>query len=155
MLRYKVRCGDDDTLVFSDCLSALLHLSPTPSLPFVCELLDAVDPTRWEAAALSLGGSRLEAALPVLQRWWQRSIGTEKQRTALIAIAMLRLEPALEFLLAVVREQPAQLARDSITALAIHKYDERLRQRVLAAVEQRGDGEALRLAVGEAFGCEL
>src|SRR5579883_1134311 len=111
LLRLRILVGDE-TEVLSECLLALLKLAPAPSLPLVTRFLNPPhDPLRPNQArdvaavtALALGESRLPEAFEPLRRWWERSRDVEQGQTALLAIAMLRQDPALDFLLTLVAD---------------------------------------------------
>lgn len=92
LLRLKVHVGDDHPQVLSECFVGLLKLDPERSLSFASQFLENCPDAFQEAAALALGESRLEAALPVLQQFWERSQQPELRRVGLMAIAMLRHE---------------------------------------------------------------
>ena len=66
-LRLKVRLGDDDPDVLSECLGGLLAVDPGSNLALVAEYLDPSDPAACEAAALALGRSRRAEALDPLR----------------------------------------------------------------------------------------
>lgn len=150
LLRLKVLSGDDDAAVISECLAALLRLAPASSLPFATRLLDALEPSISEAAALALGGSRLPEAFEVLRQWWDRIADMALRRTALLAIAMLRRDRPLDFLIALIKEANGPTAREAIVALAVYKHDDTVRQRVEACVIQRKDVD-LHKAFAAAF----
>lgn len=150
LLRLKVLSGDDDATVISECLAALLRLAPASSLPFAARLLDAPEPSSNEAAALALGGSRLPEAFDVLRQWWDRIADVALRRTALLAIAMLRRDQPLDFLISLVKEANGPTAREAIAALGMYRHDDTVRQRVEACVIQRKDVD-LRKAFAEAF----
>lgn len=150
MLRLKVLTGDDEPQVISESLTALLKIAPGSSLPFVARLLDAPDSATSEAAALALGGSRLREAFDILRDWWDRTADAELRRTALLAIAMLKHDVAIDFLLSLVSEAIGPTARDAIAALALYHHDEALRTRVLRAAEGRDDVD-LSDAIAETF----
>jgi HEAT repeat protein len=150
LLRLKVLSGDEDATVISECLAALLRLAPASSLAFAARLLDAAEPSISEAAALALGGSRLPAAFDVLHQWWDRITDITLRRTALLAIAMLRRDQALDFLIGLINEANGPTAREAIAALAVYRHDDTVRQRVEACVTQRTDVD-LRKAFAEAF----
>ena len=150
LLRLRVQIGDEPQ-VFSECLLALLQLAPAPSLPLVIRFLepptDPLSPRRAneiaEMTALALGESRLPAAFEPLRDWWQRSRDPDRRKTALLAIAMLRHNEPLDFLLALVADGVARDAKDAIAALSLYQEDEALWQRVRHTMEQRsGDGLA-------------
>ena len=150
LLRLKVLSGDDDATVISECLAALLRLAPASSLPFAARLLDAPEAAISEAAALALGGSRLPEAFDVLRQWWERIGDVALRRTALLAIAMLRRDRALDFLMTLIKDANGPTAREAIAALAVYRHDDAVRQRVEACVTQRKDVD-LGKAFAEAF----
>ena len=69
-------------------------------------------------------------------------------RSALVAIATLRDDAALEYLLGLVASAPEPTALDALTALSIHRGDDRLREHVARAAEGRVE---LAQAVRDAF----
>ncbi len=150
LLRLKVLSGDGDPVVIAECFGALLRLGPTQSLPFVARFLDAVDPATVEAAALALGESRLPEAFGILRRWWETSLQVQARRTALLAIAVLRHQESLDFLLNLIRDGPKGAAEDAVRALALYREEEALRARVLASARARRDLD-LRAVLAEAF----
>jgi HEAT repeat protein len=150
LLRLKVLSGDEDATVIAECLSALLRLAPVSSLPFAARLLDVADTSRGEAAALALGGSRLPEAFDVLRQWWERTPDVALRRTALLAIAMLRRDQPIDFLLSLVTEGDGPTAREAIKALAMYRHDDAVRERVQHCVERRTDVD-LRGAFADAF----
>jgi hypothetical protein len=153
LLRHKVRAGDEEPRVTTECLLALLHLDPPASLAFVAGLLErASAPGRFpgglsECAATALGESRLEEAFAVLRDWLPNASARGLGRTALRALAALRRDEAFDYLLYLVRDAEPPLARDAVTALAGHR-DERLRARVQEAASRR---PAIAEAVERAF----
>jgi len=150
LLRLKVLTGDDEPQVISESLQTLLKLAAETSLAFVSRLLDAPATETRAAAALALGGSRLPEAFEILRSWWTRTISAELRRTALLAIAMLRRDPPLDFLLSLVSDGNALDARDAIAALGLYRHDDALRERVADVVKRRRDVD-LRKALAEAF----
>jgi HEAT repeat protein len=137
VLRLKALVGDEEPEVITECLAALLRLAPERSLEFVEPFLASGGPfsgARREAAILALGESRLEEAVGVLRREWGRSHDGDSRRTVLLALVTSRRESALDFLLSLVAEGEPRPAREALSALAIHRRDERIRERVAAAV---------------------
>ncbi|WP_026731199.1 HEAT repeat domain-containing protein [Fischerella sp. PCC 9605] len=139
LLRLKVRIGDPAPQVLSECFTALLQLAPQQSLPLVASFLVDSEEQICELAALALGESRLDAAFDTLKNWWERTRSAELRRTGLLAIAMLRHDQALEFLISLVAEGKDLDAKDAIAALSIYREDYELWQRVYKAAEQRAD----------------
>ena len=150
LLRLKVLSGDVDSTVISECLTALLRLAPASSLPFTARLLDAADAATSEAAALALGGSRLPEAFEVLRQWWDRTSDVALRRTALLAIAMLRRDQPLDFLLSLIKEADGPTAREAIAALGMYRHDDAVRQRVRECVDHRRDVD-LQAAFADTF----
>jgi hypothetical protein len=145
LLRMRVRIGDE-AQVLSDCLVALLQLAPTQSLSLLKELLYArrnasnviEDVEKAEVAALALGESRQPEAFELLKTWWKQTRAPELRQSGLLAIAMLRNDTALDFLLSLVAEGTDSVAKDAIAALSLYQQDNGLWQRVHQLVERRG-----------------
>jgi HEAT repeats len=143
LLRLKVKVGDKDPQVLSECFMGLLKLAPAQSLTLVAEFLNRPEAQICEMAALALGESRLQAAFSILRDWWQRTRNAELRQSALLAIAMLRQDAALEFLLALVTEGKLAEAKEAVVALDLYRQDRHLWQRICVAIEQRGDDTLL------------
>jgi HEAT repeat protein len=150
LLRLKALLGDEEPAVVSECLGALLRISP-PSVGFVASFLRAKGPDVAEAAALALGESRLLAAFEALRDWSRDVAGTPRERTAFLALATLRREEALDHLLGVVREGGVRSAERAVEALSLYRGDEALRTRLDEAAHSRKE-RSLREAVEKAFG---
>ncbi len=139
LLRLKVKIGDADPQVLSECFVALFQLAPVQSLSLVAGFLDHPEEQICEMAALALGESRILEAFPILSHWWGRIRQPELRKTGLLAIAMLRHEVALEFLRSLVKEGEKLDAVDAIAALKIYQDDNSLWQQICEAANQRGD----------------
>jgi len=139
LLRLKALSGDADAQVLGECLLALLRIAPADSLDFVARFLDRPDADVADAAALALGSSRLTGALAVLTDWWERTLNAERRRSALLAIALLKHDAAVAYLVTHVAESAPAHAREAISALAVYRHDARLRDQVSAAVSARQD----------------
>lgn len=139
LLRLKVKLGDIDPQVLSECFIALLKLAPDSSLSLVSGFLEHPDAQISEMAALALGESRIEAAFPVLRQWWQHSRDPELRRSALLAIAMLRKDEALEFLVSMIEQGKLSEAKDAVAALELYRQDSILWGRICSAIEKRED----------------
>jgi HEAT repeat protein len=138
VLRLKARLGDAAADVLSECLSGLLTIGPEDNLEFVCEYLDPLVPDRCEAAALALGKTRLPGALDALKACCGQSHQPALTEQILLAIAMMRLPAATDFLVELVGSDSEALALAAISALKFHRYDSRLCERLAAAVKATG-----------------
>jgi HEAT repeat protein len=136
LLRLKTLTGDEPE-VLGECFAALLRAEPAQSLEFVAKFLDHRDEAIAEAAALALGDSRLESAFAVLREAFERSHGRPVRRTLLLAIALLRRENAIDYLLDLVQNGEAQASADAVAALAMYKDDPNLQARLDRALRAR------------------
>ena len=75
----------------------------------------------------------------MLRRAWDHSRNPELRQTALTAIATLRTDPALDFLIELIAAAPGPSAREAIRALALFRDDEALAARVRQVAEARDD----------------
>ena len=150
LLRLKALLGDSDGQVSAECFAALLRMAPAPSLEFVAGFLRGASDEAAEAAAFALGESHLAGAFPLLRQAWDEMPIPERRRTLLLAIAMLRLDEALEFLLGRLLEDSEHAAADAVAALSMYARDEAIRARVEAMVEQR-NSSALRATFRREF----
>lgn len=138
VLRLKVRVGDADADVFSECLGGLLAVDPVENLPLVSTFLEPSNAAACEAAALALGRSRLPEALEPLQACWPRCFNPELRQQVLLAIAILRRPGATDYLIELVASESEPTAMAALSALRIFKSDPRLRERIEEVVRQRG-----------------
>ena len=136
LLRFKARLGDSELEVISECFNGLLKLTPTAGVSFVAEFLGSHDMAIQEAAILALGDARRPEAFEALKGFWEKQIDSRLQETILMAMSLLRLPVSTDFLLSLVANEAESVARIAVSALAIHRYDDRLRERTAAAVDQ-------------------
>ncbi len=78
LLRLKVRIGDADPEVLSECLAGLLADGKAESLAIVRESLGSRNEARCEAAALALGKSRRADAFEPLRDAWYRALARRR-----------------------------------------------------------------------------
>ena len=146
LLRLRIKVGDTPT-VLGECLAALLQLSLEDGLPFAKNFLEAgrreADPREAietaEVVALVLGESRSPAAFPILQDWWNHTSHPELRQTGLLAIAMLRRNEAIEWLLDLVTAAPPKDAKSALEALELYQQDSTLWLQVQNRLENRPD----------------
>jgi HEAT repeat protein len=137
LLRLKALSGDKETGVIGECLLGLLRGWPGASAGFVEAFLER--PDLKETALVALGESRRPEALAVLKRFYEKSLDDANRGLALSAMALLRLEEAVEFMLSVVADERARGAALAVKALKIYRSDEKVRQRVEAIAKERDD----------------
>jgi HEAT repeat protein len=138
VLRLKARLGDPEAEVVSECFNALVSLKPEEGVSFVAEFLDSHDEAVREAAILALGDSRRREAFEFLKSFWEKAADSRVQEIVLMAFSLLRLPPAVDFLLALVAAENQAVAKAALSALALHRYDERLRERAAAVAKTSG-----------------
>lgn len=143
LLRFKARIGDPDPTVTAECLTALMSLDAAKSLPFVTEFLRSGAEALQEGAILALAESRRPEVLGILKDFWPRARRGQLEEVVLLAIAMLRVPAALDFLLDVLADKNQSTAQAALAALAIHRHNEKLRERIAAELARKGDAALL------------
>jgi HEAT repeat protein len=136
LLRLRVKLGDEPG-VLSECFAALLRLDPAPSVPLVTSFLNHSNSQIGEMAALALGESRLPETLAILQTWWKGTSNADLRQTGLLAIAMLRLDDAINFLLNLIAEGNQPDAQAALVALRIYQDDPALSERIQQKLQSR------------------
>ena len=148
LLHLKALSPEPEPRVVSECLLSLLRLDAAGQKAFVASFLEKGDGL-CEAAAVALGESRTPEAFVLLRDWLPQATGRGLSRTALLAIASLRRDEAIELLLSVVREQPPPAAREAVQALGSLGGGEALFERTRAAAVARPElGATLTRAFG-------
>lgn len=141
LLRMRVRMGDEDPNVLTECLLAMLQLDAGRSLDFVEAVFLGADPLLSESAALAVGQSRQPEGLDRLRRWWNQTQDKDLRKTLVLAIAMLRTDDATAYLIAQVGQGRYDDACDAVDALSIYRHDEAICQRVLDAAASHDDDD--------------
>ncbi len=141
ILRLKARLGDREPEVLSECLWGLLTCDPQANLPLVSGYLEGQDISSREAAILALGRSRLPGAFDVLSGFWNREPPAGLRQTVLLAMVMLRLPVATDFLIELVATAAEAAALAALSALKIHAHDPKLRQRIKEVIQHRNTPE--------------
>jgi HEAT repeat protein len=150
LLRFKALTGDTSADVTAECFTALLKIAPETSLGFVSGFLGPNDAAVAEAAAIALGESRRPEAIATLKSKWPGA-GETLRRAVLTGLSVARDDRAFEFLLSLVQTAVENIAAEAITALAMHRQDERIRTRVESIVGQR-KGTLLKRTFEAEFG---
>jgi hypothetical protein len=129
LLRFKLLVGDDDPEVVEACFASLFHVATDP-LPFVARFLDG-DQAAGAQAALAIGQSRPDGALPLLVGWCRADPLGGRDEVGYLAIAMLRTDDATAFLIDRIADpEVPDRAAHAVLALATFRHDPALRERV-------------------------
>jgi hypothetical protein len=150
LLKLRILTGETHPDVLAECFSGLLANAPETSLPFIGGYADSEELEIAEAALLALGSSHLPQALDLLKEKWERTAAAPLRKTILLAIAMLRSDAAIDFLLSVLSDCTQQTAKDLITALAIFRDNETIRAKLESVLSRRND-KALMEAFRQQF----
>jgi HEAT repeat protein len=149
LLKYKVLSGARDSDVAAECFSSLAQINPAKVIPFLGEHLDSPDIMIAEAAGLALGSTRRPAAFALLRERWDRRVSPASREVLLLAIATLRIEPAIEFLISVIATADPRTAGEAVKALALYRRDDAVRSRVAEAVTAKSDPVVSRVFESE------
>ena len=144
LLRYKAHVGDAEVQVLAECLLALLRLAGERVLGFVAADLEGKDEGRFEAAAIALGESHLAGAAEPLRAACVKAVDAQARGVLLLALASLRSEQAVEFLLGVLADSDGEKAQTVLGALATLRFDPAVRQRVAELVDRKHSRELSR-----------
>jgi hypothetical protein len=140
LLKYKVLAsGPEESDVVAECFSAMAEIEPGKCIPFLATYLDSPDLALAEPAALALGTTRRADALEILKDHANRSIHPALRETLLLAIATLRIEPAMAYLVSLIGQSDTKTVSQAIRALALYRRDESIRTRVAAEVAKRSE----------------
>ncbi len=137
VLRHKLLLEGEQPEVLSACLRALLRLAPACALDLAGRLLRSALEEQVEALALALGESHSDAAVDLLIRWADEPAAPRE--TALLALACARTASAFDHLFGLVADADGPSARQAIAALAIHRHDTALMERLRRTVAARDD----------------
>lgn len=149
-LHVKVLAGDKEPDVLGAAYKALLRIAPERYLKVVSTVLQEGTDDQIEAAALALGESRAPGALDLLKHAARDHAGSRTADGVLLGIALLRSDAANAFLLSLVEEAPETHAARAISALALHRHDESLVEKLRGVVKSRGSRK-LTAAFDERF----
>lgn len=141
LLRFKVLAGDPEPQVLAACIESLFDLARDASYSFVLRLLAEHD-QRAEVAALALGGARMAAAFDALTSWCMGATSEQRHRIGYLALALLRADPATDYLLDAIGSHGPLDAIAAARALATFKDDTTVVDRVRTAARQQRDKAA-------------
>jgi HEAT repeat protein len=138
LLRLKARSGESEPRVIGQVFDSLLAVEGSSAVPFVAAFLESGKEGIAAEAALSLGASRLEAAIEALQRAWSGTRDPDLRDALARALSASRQPQALAFLLDLVRNGRAAEATVAREALAIHRESPEIWRQVEAAAREAG-----------------
>jgi hypothetical protein len=138
LLRLKARAGDPEAQVTGQVFESLLRLEQDQAIPFVAGFLKSSDTQVCAEAALALGSSRLPEVLDILKQAWKETRDWRLKQVFLRGISALRQEPAIEFLLDLLKSGREGDAQGALEALAIHRDSPEIARRVKEVVEGKG-----------------
>ena len=139
LLRFKAHVGDKEPEVTSACLTALMTADVDQSIPFVARFLDHPSEEVQHSAAFALADTRRPDALEILMKHWPKAQHGPLQAAMLLAISMTRLPAALEFLVQILAGDSPTAAQSALSALAISRHIDSVKERVAAIVAKAGD----------------
>ncbi len=137
LLWFKLLVGDAEPETYYQAFVGLLLLVPDRALPFVAGFLHHDRPGVSETAALALGESRREDALPLLASGLENADDPATRRSILLGMALLRSDAAMTFLIDTIRDGNDFDAQAALKALEIVRHDERLWDRAEQAYAGR------------------
>lgn len=135
-LRQKAISGDIAAEVIDECFRELLKINPDDSVDFVAEFLESSMPGIREFAAFSLGESRDEKAFEIIKALMEESLIPKIHPHILIqAIGLARIEPAVDFLIELIRTGSPSDAEMAEKALS--SYGRSVQDRISEAMRER------------------
>lgn len=137
LLRLKAQIGDKEPDVMADCFSGLLSMEGSEALPLVTTFADGRAKEVREAAILALGESRRPEAVDWLKAKFARTADGETKQAVLLALATSRTEPAIEFVLELIRSGNEQTSTAAVSAMEVNMGDRRIREEVENALKHR------------------
>jgi hypothetical protein len=146
LLRIKARMGDREPSVIGQALESLLQVEGNEAVPFVAEFLTGTDDEVRDEAALALGGSRLPEAVAALIHSWEHSRVRHSGEPLLRALGASRQEPAIEFLIGLIRSGEQHEALAALRALEVQRDSAEIRRKVAEAA-----GSRQQPSIGEYF----
>lgn len=139
MLIHAMRRGDEDPVVHTAYLAGALALAPAWAMPYLKQMLEGSDPELRELAAIALGESSRDDAAQVLVEFLEATPLARDRSPIVKALGLHRSDRALEALVSRITGGPARDAMEALEALAIRRFESRVRERVRDAVRRSGE----------------
>ena len=144
LLRLKVRVGDAEPQVMSECFIALLKLSGEQA-PMVLKALENGSAAVQELAAIALAEARIPEAFAAIKRQWQRTRDTDLRGSFLLSIATLQNEESITFLTDQLERGNLADAKDALIALDIYRNTTDIWHRIIRVVDLRENSELISI----------
>lgn len=142
-LRLKILTGDREPEVLAECFSGLLASPSESVVAFVSRYVDSEEPAVAEAAILALGASRGPQAFQTLKEKWERTRRGPIKKILLLALTTSRNEEALAFLIGLLENEPVTAAAEILTALAVQRPSESIRNTIHSVLTRRAEESLL------------
>jgi HEAT repeat protein len=139
VLRLKAHAGDSRPAVIGQVFDSLLGLERETAVGFIAVFLDPSRSEICDEAALSLGASRLPAAVEVLTQAWRAARNRDWGAVLLRAMSSSRDEAALAFLLDLIRDGLTREAEAALEALELHRDSPEIQGRIQQAKQARSN----------------
>ena len=140
LLRLKLLSGDVESEVTGQCMLGLLELNSADAVSFVERYLATDDDLRFEAIA-ALGTAPQPEAVEGLIRCWKAT----RETAVLRSLGISKHVAAIDFLIEVAETGPTSGASIAIESLAGSRFRIEITQRLLKALDARGDSDLLRV----------
>lgn len=133
LLLLRLHAGDDVPEIASECLRGALTLAPDHASRYAGGVLRAGSATEREHVLHALGSANDERAIQLLAEELSRLVLGPDRLPVIEALGLSRRSSARELLLSLVRDGNSSDANAALSALAIHRYDPRLREQLAEA----------------------
>jgi HEAT repeat protein len=143
-LRLKALLSDEEPEVTGQCFTSLLAMDSQEAISFIRQFLEAKNDETAAEAARALAQSREPEALVILKELYQKKLPAELRHNILISLGASPLREAADFLLSVVRTEPAELAVSALTSLAASRFRAEVRDAAQAAAGSRQEPALLQ-----------
>jgi hypothetical protein len=137
LIRLKLTLGDEEPIVLGECCAALLEIDGKLHSDFVAEFLHDPESDVAQAAFAAIVESKSAAGLDVLKRAYTQAFTPGSRKSILAAIARLRVDGAMSYILELVETAEAPRAREVLECLLPLKDDHPFRARLDASLKKR------------------
>ena len=133
LLLLRLHAGDDVAEIASESKRGLFALAPDQAQRYAGAALRTAGEAQREQLLQALGSANDERAIELLEAELSRASLAADRRPVIEALGLSRRSSARECLLSLVREGSSSDAGAALHALAIHRYDARLREQLAEA----------------------